>query len=271
MGISTTRWIAIGAAALLGACAGDTAQVDDPFAGGRWVDLTHSFSSDAIYWPTAGGFQLQVDAEGVTEQGYYYASNSYSASEHGGTHLDAPIHFAEGRRFADEIPIEQLIGPAAVVDVSAGATGDRDYQVTVADIENWESEHGRLPDGAILLLNTGSHRFWPDRSAYMGTDELGPDAVALLHFPGLDPTAARWLVAERNIGAVGLDTPSIDYGQSTLFESHQILFDANIPAFENVAALDELPPSGAHVVALPMKIEGGSGAPLRVIAWVATS
>lgn len=271
MGISTTRWIAIGAASLLAACGGGSPQADAPFADGRWVDLTHSFSSETIYWPTAEGFRLQVDAEGVTEQGYYYASNSYAASEHGGTHLDAPIHFAADRRFVDEIPIEQLIGPAAVVDVSAQATADRDYQVTVADIQAWESEHGRLPEGAILLLNTGSHRFWPDRNAYMGTDQLGPDAVALLHFPGLDPVAASWLVTERNVGAVGLDTPSIDYGQSTLFESHQILFDANIPAFENVAALSELPASGAHVVALPMKIERGSGGPLRIVAWVASS
>ena len=102
----------------------------------------------------------------------------------------------------------------------------------------------------------------------MGTDERGPAAVAKLHFPGLHPDAARWLVANRQINAIGLDTPSIDYGQSTLFESHRILFEKNIPAFENVANLDQLPVKGFTVIALPMKIKGGSGGPVRIIAML---
>jgi len=240
----------------------------DPFASGRWVDLTHAFDRDTIYWPTAEGFRLTQDSWGVTAKGYFYASNSYAASEHGGTHVDSPIHFAAGRLFLDEIPVEQLIGPAVVVDVAAQCAADRDYQVTTGDLTSWEARHGRIPDGAVLLLNTGFHRHWPDRVAYMGTDARGPDAVPLLHFPGLHPDAARWIVANRSVGAVGLDTPSIDRGQSTHFESHQILFGANVPAFENVAALGELPPVGAHIVALPMKIAHGSGGPLRIVAWL---
>ena len=239
-----------------------------PFAAGRWLDLTHDFSSETIYWPTAQGFALETEFNGVTPQGYFYCANRYHASEHGGTHIDAPIHFAEAHKTVDQLALDQLTGAAVVVDVSAQARQDRDYQITVADLKAFESKHRRIPKGAVLLLNTGYARHWPDAKRYLGTAEKGADAVAQLHFPGLHPDAARWLVAERAIKAVGLDTASIDYGQSKLFETHRILFERNIPAFENVAGLDQLPSTGAYVVALPMKIKGGSGGPLRIIAWV---
>jgi kynurenine formamidase len=164
--------------------------------------------------------------------------------------------------------LEQLIGPAVVIDVSEKAQADRDYQISAENFTAWESQHGKIPNQAIVLLRTGYGKFWPDRLKYLGTDKSGPEAVAELHFPGLHPDAARWLVANRQINAIGLDTPSIDYGQSKLFESHQILFDKNIPAFENVANLDQLPVTGALVFALPMKIKGGSGGPLRIVALV---
>jgi len=230
------------------------------------VDLSHPFDEQTIYWPTAEGFRLRVDSKGVTPRGFYYEANSYSSAEHGGTHIDAPIHFAEGAHTLDEIPLERLIGPGVVVDVSAACEADRDHQVTVAELEGWERAHGRIPHGAIVLLRTGFGRSWPDRVRYLGTDERGPDAVAKLHFPGLHPEAARWLVDERAIGAVGLDTASIDHGQSKTFESHQVLFRSNVPALENVAALEQLPATGFEVVALPMKIRGGSGGPVRIAA-----
>ncbi len=235
-------------------------------SGGTVVDLTHAYDEDTVYWPTASGFEMTVDFKGHTDGGWYYEANTVRTAEHGGTHLDAPIHFAENRQHADEIPLEHLMGPAVVVDVSPKAAANRDYQVSVADFEAWEEIHGRLPEGAIVLLRTGFGRFWPDREKYMGTDERGPDAVAKLSFPGLHPEAARWLVARRDIHAIGLDTPSIDYGQSKGFEAHRILFEENIPAFENVAALERLPAKGFHVIALPMKIRGGSGGPLRIVA-----
>ncbi|MEZ5386625.1 MAG: cyclase family protein [Prosthecobacter sp.] len=239
-----------------------------PFAGGRWIDLTHEFSAKSLYWPTAQRFELEVESHAFTDRGYFYAANRYRASEHGGTHLDAPIHFAEKGQTVDQMPVEQFIGAAAVVDVSAKAAANADYVVTVADLEAWEKTHGRIPDDAILLLRTGFAHYWPDAKKYLGTDQRGAEAVANLHFPGLDPDAARWLVAERKIKAVGLDTASIDYGQSTLFESHRVLLGKNIPAFENVGAMDELPATGAFIMALPMKIKDGSGAPLRIVAWV---
>lgn len=237
-------------------------------AQGKWIDLTHDFSEDTVYWPTAEGFELETVFEGNTDKGYYYTANKYKASEHGGTHIDSPIHFAQGKQTVDEIPLERLIGPAVVINVTQNTLSDPDYQIGVKDFTDWESKNGPIPDGSIVLLNTGYAKYWPDRVKYMGTDKRDDEAVKNLHFPGLDPKAAKWLVENRNINAIGLDTPSIDYGQSQLFESHRILFKENIPAFENVANLDKLPPKGAIIIALPMKIKGGSGGPLRIIAML---
>ena len=233
---------------------------------GRIIDLSYAFDSETVYWPTAQPFRLEKDFEGETEQGYYYSAYRYSAAEHGGTHIDAPVHFARGRYSTDKIPLEQLIGPAVVIDVTRQCERDRDYRITIEDFLLWERRQGRLPSGTIVLLRTGFGEHYPDRKRYLGTDERGSSAVPKLHFPGLHPDAARWLVTNRSIKAIGLDTASIDFGQSTKFESHRILFDKNIPAFENVANLDKLPLRGFAVIALPMKIRGGSGGPLRIIA-----
>ena len=236
------------------------------FPSGTVVDLSYSFDSETVYWPTAETFHLEKDFEGITEKGYYYSAYKYSAAEHGGTHIDAPVHFAKGRNTLDEIPLQQLLGPAIVVDVTRQCATNRDYQVTSENFQNWEKQNGRIPAGTIVLLRTGFGKYYPDRKSYLGTDERGAAAVAKLHFPGLHPEAARWLTQNRAIKAIGLDTASIDYGQSTLFESHRTLFDKNIPAFENVANLDKLPSKGFSVIALPMKIKGGSGGPLRIVA-----
>jgi kynurenine formamidase len=235
-----------------------------PFPGGELVDLSHAYDQQTIFWPTSERFRLQKDADGITPAGFYYASNSFFTAEHGGTHLDAPVHFAKGKQSVDEIPLERFFGPAVIVDVTAASDQNADYQVTVEDLARAETEGGPIPAEAIVLLRTGFSRRWPDAARYLGTAERGADAVAKLHFPGLHPDAAAWLVA-KGVRAVGIDTASIDYGQSTLFESHRILYAANVPAFENLTALDRLPARGAFIVALPMKIAGGSGAPLRAV------
>jgi kynurenine formamidase len=236
------------------------------FPPGELVDLSHTYDSQTIYWPTAEGFQLRRDADGVTPAGYYYAANSFFTSEHGGTHIDAPIHFAEGRQTVDAIPLERLIGPAVVVDVEAQSARDADYQVRTEDFERFEREHGAIPRDAIVLIRTGFATRWPGAERYLGTSRRGEEGARELHFPGLHPDAAAWLVANRPIRAIGIDTASIDYGRSTLFESHRTLYAHDIPAFENLAALGRLPATGAWVIALPMKIGGGSGAPLRAVA-----
>lgn len=232
------------------------------------VDLSYSYSDETIYWPTADKFEKTVDAEGNTPGGYYYLSNTVRTSEHGGTHLDAPIHFSEGKLTTEEIPLENLMGMAVLIDVAEQAAVNADYLISVSDFENWEARHGQIPDGAIVLLRTGYGQYWPDAERYLGTAERGDDAIALLHFPGIDPAAATWLVENRSIHAIGIDTASIDRGQSSTYDTHQILFAANIPAFENVANLDRLPETGFVVIALPMKIAGGSGGPLRIAAII---
>ena len=233
---------------------------------GAIVDLSHAYGPDTIFWPTAEPFRLQVVADGVTPAGFYYAANNFTTAEHGGTHVDAPVHFAKGRHAVDEIPLEQLVGPAVVVDVREAAAANPDYLMTVADIDKFELTSGRIPDAAILLVRTGYSSRWPDAARYLGTAERGAEAVPKLHFPGIDPVAAKWLVANRKIHAIGIDTASIDFGQSTTYDTHRILYEANIPGLENLNALDRLPATGATLVALPMKIKGGSGAPLRAIA-----
>jgi len=235
---------------------------------GRVIDLSYAFDADTVYWPTAETFKLEKDFEGITDKGYYYSAYRFNAAEHGGTHLDAPVHFAKGHNSADQIPLEQLIGSGIVIDVTRQCAADVDYLVSVKDIQNWETQNGRIPSGAIVLLRTGFGKYYPNRAKYLGTDERGADAVPKLHFPGLDPAAARWLTQNRSIKAIGLDTASIDRGQSTLFESHRALFEQNVPAFENLANLDQLPLKGFSVIALPMKIKGGSGGPLRIVAIV---
>ena len=234
---------------------------------GRWIDLTHSFAESTIYWPTdTAGFQLEELAFGQTEGGWFYASYQLASAEHGGTHLDAPVHFADGGLTNDEIPLSGLIGPAAVVDVSEKV--DPDYLVSIEDLTTWEAVNGDIQDGAILLIRTGWSDRWDDRTAYLGTNMTGEEAVAQLHFPGISEELAQWLVDERGIVALGIDTPSIDYGQSSDFRAHVILYRENISGFENITNLDFLPATGSFVVALPMKIEGGSGGPLRIVAFV---
>lgn len=250
---------------LIGACTKPATN----FPAGKIIDLSHTFDAQTIYWPTEEvGFKLEKEHDGLTDKGYYYASNKFSAPEHGGTHIDAPRHFAANSNTLDQIPLEQLMGNAILVDVTKQCEANRDYLISVEDFNSWEKQHGQIPNGAIVLLRTGFAKYWPDRVKYMGTDERGAGAVAKLHFPGLGPDAARWLTTNRSIKAVGLDTPSIDYGQSILFESHQILFAKNIPAFENLADMGGLPADGFGVIAMPMKIGGGSGGPLRVAAIV---
>lgn len=249
------------------ACAPAPSQPESPsgaIAAERLVDLSHEYSADAIFWPTAEGFTLDVVAAGMTPQGYYYAANNFSGAEHGGTHLDAPVHFAEGRWSVEQIPIDQLAGGAAVVDISRKAADAPDYQLTTAELQAWEQAHGSM-SGLLVLIRTDYSKRWPDAAAYLGTAERGEAAVAKLHFPGIHPDAGRWLV-QRRVKAVGIDTASIDFGQSTRFETHRVLYEANIPGLENLTNLDRLPAAGATVVALPMKIKGGSGAPLRALA-----
>ena len=269
------RWRAVGAVLLAGCGVADEGpgapaipQAVDArgFAAGRWVDLTHAFGPETIYWPTERGFVLEQEFAGPNPKGYYYAANRIATAEHGGTHLDAPRHFAAGRPTADQLDPARLVGEAVVIDVADRCAADPVYEITPDDLVAWERAHGRQLVDVIVLLKTGWAAKWPDREAYLGTAATGPEAVARLRFPGLAPDAARWLVEQRRIRAIGIDTASIDHGPSTHFGAHVVLCQAEVPIFENVADLTALPAAGAFVAALPMKIAGGSGGPLRIVA-----
>ena len=248
-------------------CAAGQSRLDRPALDqSRLIDLTHAFGPDTVVWPTEQDFRLILQQAGETPGGYYYASNRLEMAEHGGTHIDAPIHFAKGGQTLDQVPIERLVGTGIRIDITGQCARDRDYRVTIRDFERWEAAHGRIPNRAIVLLDTGFARFWPSRQQYLGTELRGAEGVRMLHFPGLHPEAASWLVRERQVKAVGIDTASIDYGQSSKFETHVSLLSQNVPVFENLGDLRDLPDQGFDVIALPMKISDGTGGPLRVIA-----
>jgi kynurenine formamidase len=229
----------------------------------KLIDLSHPFNEETVYWPTASRFELRPVAHGHTEAGYWYASNDFSASEHGGTHLDAPIHFASGGHSAAEVPLARLVAPARVIDIRARCAADRDYRLEPADVLEHEARFGAIRRGDAVLVLTGFGAYYPDLERYLGSAVRG--VAEGLHFPGIGETAARLLV-ERGIDLVGIDTASLDHGPSRDFAAHRVFADAQVPGLENLAGLERLPPRGATIIALPMKIERGSGGPCRVIA-----
>ena len=243
--------------------ASPAARAQLPIDPAKVVDLTYAFDERAIYWPTAKPFTWEKESWGLNAEGKWYTAARYSASEHGGTHLDAPIHFAEGTRAADEIPVADLIGPAVVIDISKAAAANPDATLTAADLQAWEKQHGAITAGTIVLVHSGWGSRWGDKKRYLGTDKAGD--TQNLHFPGIARGAAEMLV-QRKVKAVGIDTPSLDHGPSRDFIAHRVLLAANIYGLENVAELGRLPPRGATVIALPMKIRGGTGGPARIIA-----
>ena len=238
-------------------------QTPDPFQGKRLIDLTYAFNDDSVYWPTATKFRLERVAYGHNEKGEWYASNDFRASEHGGTHFDAPIHFAEGKHASQDIPIERFFGPVCVIDISELCRDDPDRLLTAKDVLTHESQYGPIEPGTIVLVFTGFGSRYPDLKSYLGSDIRG--RLEDLHFPGIGADAAK-LFAERRVDMVGLDTASLDHGPSQHFTAHRILAEANIPGLENVANLEKLPPIGAFLIALPMKIQGGTGGPCRLVA-----
>jgi len=228
------------------------------------IDLTYPLSPDSIYWPTGDPFVHEYSG-GVSEGGYWYASGSFSSPEHLGTHLDAPIHFGPGGWTAAEIPLRRLIAPGVVIDISNRAAQDADAVLVPDDIAAWEQRNGAVPSGSIVVVRTGWASRWPDWNAYYGTET--PRDVATLHFPGVSAEAAE-LLGERGIFGIGIDTASIDPGISTSFEAHQVLAAANVFNLENLTNVRSLPETGFDIIALPMKIEQGTGGPTRVVAVV---
>lgn len=224
------------------------------------IDLTYPLNSKNAYWPGSSYFPFRYEAVATIEKDRVF-SGRYSTPEHLGTHIDAPNHFEAGKPSVDQIPFEKLIGPAVVINVGSKVAKNDDYQLTVDEVLYWEKEHGKVPAGAIVLLNTGWAKRWNNYSEYKNMDEKGR-----FHFPGFSEEAARFLVEEKNINGIGIDTLSADYGPSRDFKVHHIINGAGKYILENVANLDQLPPAGAILIIAPIKIEGGSGGQARVWA-----
>jgi len=233
----------------------------------RLVELTHPFNVNTVYWPTTpSGFAYAPIANGRTEGGWFYSAGAFQAPEHGGTHIDAPVHFKEGGLTLDQVPLSRLVLPVFVIDISSNAAMSPDYELALSDILSFEARYGPIPRGAAVLLRTGWSKRWPDKREYLGDDT--PGEASNLHFPGFGEEATRVLVQQRGVGAIGLDTASLDPGRSSDFKVHRIAAEAGIPGFENLTNLDQVPAKGAWLLALPMLIEGGTGAPLRAIAMI---
>lgn len=232
----------------------------------KLIDLTYPLSPDSLYWPTGSRFEHQQLDWGMSEGGYWYASAAFSSPEHLGTHLDAPIHFGENGWANADIPIERLFAHGVVIDITSKSNASADVTLSVDDIEAWEQRNNTLQEGSIVIVRTGWASGWPDWETYYGSST--PTDVATLHFPGISPEAAQALV-NRGIFGVGIDTASIDPGNSSTFEAHQILAAANVFNLENLTNVDGLPEAGFDIIALPMKIKDGTGGPARVVAIVA--
>ncbi len=231
------------------------------------VDLSHSYGENTLYWPTSPtAFEKEQLAYGISEGGWFYSAYSVCTPEHGGTHIDAPMHFAAGGISTEKIPLESLLAQAVVIDVSNRAAADRNYRLTAEDVAAFEKEHGEISAGTIVLMRTDWSDHWPEAMAYLGDDT--PGDASQLQFPGFGAEAAKILTEERKVAMLGVDTASVDYGKSQDFIVHRIGAAQGVANLENLTNLDQLPATGATIIALPMKIEGGSGGPARVVALV---
>ncbi len=262
--MKTILQVLIGALVLLSLESARALDVDNY----RLVDLSHAYDSQTLYWPSRPPmkFELEPLAFGETPRGWFYAANRFCTPEHGGTHLDAPIHFHRGGQTTEQLPLEKLLAAGVRIDVRDRAQKDRGYRLTREDVLAFENRAGKIRPGTIVLLQTGWSRYWPSRKDYFG-DESAEDA-SKLEFPSYGADAARLLVEERKVAMLGVDTASIDYGRSQDFDVHRIAAASGAGGLENLTNLDQLPETGFVVIALPMKIAGASGGPARVIALV---
>ena len=246
---------------LISSCASNTDRLDDLFSGkGKVIDLTHSLSASSPFWPSDDGIPFDYDTLAAQKSGRP-SMGRYSVSEHFGTHLDAPIHFADNLKSVDELTAGDLFGKAVVVNVVAKCEANPDYLLSLEDLQTWEKKHGRIPDHAVVIMYSGWCLKWNDMKSYRNADASGK-----MHFPGFSEEAAQWLVNERSIIGIGIDNMSVDAGARDGFPAHAIVNGAGKFHLENLANVDQMPESGAYLIVAPIKIEGGSGGQVRVYA-----
>lgn len=224
------------------------------------VDLTHTMTPEFPSFFGVAGIELDKKFD-IKKDGFNL--NWWRIIEHGGTHIDAPIHFSENGASLDKIAADALVLPLAVIDVAAAAARNPDYQVSRQDLIAWEKRHGRLPARGCVAMHSGWARRANDAAKYTGKDSAG-----VFHFPGIAPEAAEWMMKERNVAALAVDTLSLDHGPSKDFKTHYLWLPSGRYGLENVANLDRVPPRGATLIAGAAKVQGATGGPARVMALV---
>jgi kynurenine formamidase len=225
------------------------------------VDLTHTLSPRFPYIPIGNlTFPIRITEIGNHQKDGVF-SNKWELTEHNGTHIDAPNHFAANARGLDEIPADELFVPAVMVDFRAQTKADSDALLSVTDLQAWERAHGTVPVGAAVLLWTGWESRVASQEAFVNA---GPDGT--MRFPGFGAAAVAFLVNERKVTGIGTDTLSIDHGSDVHFTAHRTLFAANRWALECLAHLGDVPPVGATLIVGASKVEHASGGPARVFA-----
>ena len=261
------------ACVLLAGCAAAGVPAEEPLPPGvpdfpaalrTWeaVDLTHPIDGDVPYWPGSKYFPFEAWDLARWEEVRAF-SRAYRVPEHYGTHVDAPVHFAEGQATMEAVPVTAFFGPLVVLDIRGRAARDPDCVATAEDVADFERIHGRVPAGAIALLRTGWEARWGDMAAYRNFGEDGR-----LHFPSWGPEAARILLLERGCRGLGVDVLSVDRGIDNEFPVHRIGCGNGRWFVENVMNLGRLPATGAVIFVLPIPLRGGSGAQARVVAFL---
>ncbi|XP_076039264.1 isatin hydrolase-like [Oratosquilla oratoria] len=235
-------------------------------SGAPLLDLDYAYNNETMTWPGNPGFRKTIVVKEYNEKGFWLEGYALEMAEHSGTHMDAPKHFGKDKWTVDQIPLERLIGPVVVMDISEKVSEDPIAELSADDVTSWLETNGQIPDGAIVLVRTGWGKYYGNKTAYFGPDWENGNMT----LPGISPGAANLFVdyermTGRRVVGVGLDTPSLDHGPSTTYETHQILSEANIYGLENVANLEQVPTKGAMLMVMPMKVEGGSGAPTRLV------
>ena len=229
----------------------------------KTIDLTYALDDHSPFWPEGTAMSPFHATTAATYQHDGYYARNLQLPEHFGTHMDAPLHFDAKGKSLDEIPDQDLLLGVVVVDVRSAVSANPDYRLTAQDLEKWEKAHGPLPRGGAVFVLTGWGSRWPSQERYMNKDAKG-----VMHFPGFSLEAAHYLLDHAHPKAIGIDTASIDYGPSPEFEVHQLTMHSGLYHLENLANLEKVPATGAVVIALPMKLRGGSGGPTRVVALV---
>ena len=224
------------------------------------LDLTHALGPDTPAWPEPmfTPFKYQLTAT-IDKDGFF--AGRYQTPDHLGTHVDAPAHFVAGQPTVDLLRPADLVRPAVVIDMEAAVAANVDARLGTDAVRAWERTHGAVPAGSIVLLRTGWASRWPDPLRVFGKDAKG-----VLHFPGFSQEAAALLVRDRRVVALGIDSPSLDYGPSSDYAVHHLTYAAGRYGIENLADLTRLPATGATVIVAPIKIAGGSGGQARVLA-----